>query len=413
MAEQAATGLRAVSARGSRLGLAVGSAFLLQLILAACNAPGVSRASSSPDSTHDPGQVDCPAGKPARSGLQNFGAYIGTWDANHEHDPQVPAEYAIGSIPGRVEVRCSNDGYVVVERIRPQLQSPAGQALRVGLTDLPDDAEKVYDHTHAGCRVLHAAVGHPAALDFELVERHFRIRWRQAIDHSDEIERVDTQTDDVERWSSVRRRLLAARCERPQPGRDDKVVAAWNGLAITALVEWAALSESRPEEAIRAGELLAQRHLVAGRLRRVSRDGVVGDPAGVLEDYGCVAEAFCALHQATGEGRWLDLAGALLDTALAHFGDGTGGFYDTADDAERLVTRPADPTDNATPSGLSSIVAALTAYGALTGHTRYREAAAARPCSAGPTRSRSPRRHRLPPTTRWCGRPGGWPRPVP
>ena len=154
MAEQAATGLRAVSARGSRLGLAVGSAFLLQLILAACNAPGVSRASSSPDSTHDPGQVDCPAGKPARSGLQNFGAYIGTWDANHEHDPQVPAEYAIGSIPGRVEVRCSNDGYVVVERIRPQLQSPAGQALRVALTDLPDDAEKVYDHMHAGCRVL-------------------------------------------------------------------------------------------------------------------------------------------------------------------------------------------------------------------------------------------------------------------
>src|SRR5438046_10247721 len=77
---------------------------------------------------------------------------MGTWDATHEHDPQVPAEYAIGSIPGRVEVRCSNDGYVVVERIRPQLQSPAGQALRVALTDRPDDAEKAYDHTHAGCR---------------------------------------------------------------------------------------------------------------------------------------------------------------------------------------------------------------------------------------------------------------------
>jgi len=196
-------------------------------------------------------------------------------------------------------------------------------------------------------------------------------------EHGTSVLQLPCDPDDVERWNSVRRRLLAARGERPQPGRDDKVVAAWNGLAITALVEWAALSESRPEEAIRAGELLAQRHLVAGRLRRVSRDGVVGDPGGVLEDYGCVAEAFCALHQATGEGRWLDLAGALLDTALAHFGDGTGGFYDTADDAERLVTRPADPTDNATPSGLSSIVAALTAYGALTGHTRYREAAAA------------------------------------
>src|SRR5207247_4627087 len=112
---------------------------------AACNAPGVRRASSSPASAHDPGQVDCLAGKPARSGLQNFGAYIGTWDANHEHDAQVTADYAIGSIPGRVEVRCSNDGYVVVERIRPQLQSPAGQALRVALTDLPADPATVYD----------------------------------------------------------------------------------------------------------------------------------------------------------------------------------------------------------------------------------------------------------------------------
>jgi uncharacterized protein YyaL (SSP411 family) len=72
---------------------------------------------------------------------------------------------------------------------------------------------------------------------------------------------------------------------------------------------------------------------------------------------------------------WLELAGQLLDTALERFGDGQGGFYDTADDAERLVTRPADPTDNATPSGASSIINALVAYSALTGEPRYREAA--------------------------------------
>ncbi len=83
------------------------------------------------------------------------------------------------------------------------------------------------------------------------------------------------------------------------------------------------------------------------------------------------------MHQLTGDGRWLALAGQLLDTALDHFGDGNGGFFDTADDAESLVTRPTDPTDNATPSGLSSMVAALTAYSALTGETRYREAAEA------------------------------------
>jgi uncharacterized protein YyaL (SSP411 family) len=95
----------------------------------------------------------------------------------------------------------------------------------------------------------------------------------------------------------------------------------------------------------------------------------------VLDDYGAVAEALCALHQVSGSGRWLRLAGRVLDAALAHFGDGEGGFYDTADDAEQLIARPADPTDNATPSGLSSVAAALVAYSALSGEASYREAA--------------------------------------
>ncbi|MEV4757478.1 thioredoxin domain-containing protein [Micromonospora sp. NPDC049559] len=181
----------------------------------------------------------------------------------------------------------------------------------------------------------------------------------------------------VARWQRVRDRLREARDRRPQPARDDKVVAAWNGLAVTALVEHAVLTGDPVTAAAARGvaEVLAGRHVVAGRLRRVSRDGRVGEPAGVLDDYGCVAEAFCAVHQLTGEGRWLELAGTLLDAALAHFGAEGGGFYDTADDAERLITRPADPTDNATPSGLSSLAAALVAYAALTGQVRYREAA--------------------------------------
>jgi uncharacterized protein YyaL (SSP411 family) len=184
--------------------------------------------------------------------------------------------------------------------------------------------------------------------------------------------------EDRERWRDVIRRLGDARRARPQPGRDEKIVTAWNGLAITALGELASLNGAvSAQDVVALAEFLAERHIVDGRLRRVSRDGVVGTPAGVLEDYGCLAEAFCAVHQLTGEGRWLDLAGQLLDAGLAHFGDGRGGFFDTADDAESLVARPADPTDNATPSGLSSMVAALTAYSALTGETRYREAAEA------------------------------------
>jgi hypothetical protein len=198
-------------------------------------------------------------------------------------------------------------------------------------------------------------------------------------EHGTSVLQLPRDPSDPARWAKARAELARARAARPQPARDDKVVAAWNGLAITALVEWALLADD-PDAgaaALRAGTLLAERHLVDGRLRRVSRDGVVGAPAGVLDDYGGVAEAFCALHQYTADGRWLELAGRLLDTALAHFADGTGGFYDTADDAERLVTRPADPTDNATPSGLSSIAAALTSYSALTGQLRYREAAEA------------------------------------
>ena len=83
-----------------------------------------------------------------------------------------------------------------------------------------------------------------------------------------------------------------------------------------------------------------------GRLRRCSRDGVAGAPAGVLEDHADLAEGLLALHQATAEPRWLAAAGDLLDTVLAQFADGRGGFYDTADDAEQLIHRPWDPTDN-------------------------------------------------------------------
>jgi uncharacterized protein YyaL (SSP411 family) len=138
-------------------------------------------------------------------------------------------------------------------------------------------------------------------------------------------------------------------------------------------------------------DFLDRVHIVDGRLRRASRGGAAGEPPGVLEDYGCLAEAFCALHQLTGSGRWLDRAGQLLDAALAHFDNGAGGFFDTADDAESLVARPADPTDNATPSGLSSLAAALVAYSALTGDPRYRERAQQAIETIAPLLERGPR----------------------
>jgi uncharacterized protein len=183
--------------------------------------------------------------------------------------------------------------------------------------------------------------------------------------------------DDPERWSACRRRLREARETRERPARDDKVVAAWNGLAISGLCV-AGTRLGRPsyvDAAVAAGDLLLQTHLVGGRLRRVSRDGVVGAPAGVLEDYGCVAAGFLDLVQATGEARWLGPAEVLLDVALDHFRADDGGFHDTADDADALVARPRDPADNASPSGLSAMVHGLATYAALTGSGRHRQAA--------------------------------------
>ncbi|MFF0159031.1 thioredoxin domain-containing protein [Streptomyces sp. NPDC005263] len=183
---------------------------------------------------------------------------------------------------------------------------------------------------------------------------------------------------DAERVDSVKRRLLEARSRRPAPGRDDKVVAAWNGLAIAALAETGAYFD-RPdlvEAAIGAADLLVRLHLDDhARLARTSKDGQVGANAGVLEDYADVAEGFLALASVTGEGVWLEFAGFLLDHVLDQFTDASGSLYDTAADAEKLIRRPQDPTDNATPSGWSAAAGALLSYAAHTGSEPHRTAA--------------------------------------
>ncbi len=175
-------------------------------------------------------------------------------------------------------------------------------------------------------------------------------------------------SDDA-RLADVRARLFAARSRRPQPARDDKVVTAWNGLAITALAE-AGATLDRPEWVWAAAEcarVLLTTHVVDGRLRRASLAGVVGQPAGILEDHAALATGLLTLHQATGEVEWLDAATGLLDIAIARFADPEqpGSWFDTADDAEVLVTRPRDPLDGATPSGASAMAEALLTASAL------------------------------------------------
>lgn len=183
---------------------------------------------------------------------------------------------------------------------------------------------------------------------------------------------------DPARVAGVRARLLAARGKRVRPGRDDKVVAAWNGLVIAALAETGAYFE-RPdliERATEAADLLVRVHMGdVARLSRTSRDGRVGGHAGVLEDYGDVAEGFLALASVTGEGVWLEFAGFLLDIVLERFTGEGGQLFDTADDAERLIRRPQDPTDSATPAGWTAAAGALLSYAAHTGSQAHRAAA--------------------------------------
>ncbi|WP_431774589.1 thioredoxin domain-containing protein [Streptomyces cucumeris] len=183
---------------------------------------------------------------------------------------------------------------------------------------------------------------------------------------------------EAERVASVRQRLLAARERRARPGRDDKIVAAWNGLAVATLAETGAYFD-RPDlvdAAIEAADLLVRVHMDQhGRLARTSLDGTRGAHAAVLEDYADVAEGFLALSAVTGEGVWVEFAGLLLDTVLRHFTAEDGTLFDTADDAEALIRRPQDPTDNAAPSGWTAAAGALLSYAAVTGSTRHREAA--------------------------------------
>ncbi|MGW4890414.1 thioredoxin domain-containing protein [Streptomyces murinus] len=217
--------------------------------------------------------------------------------------------------------------------------------------------------------------------DAQLAAQFFGVTEEGTFEHGQSVLQLpqDEGVFDAEKIASVKRRLLDARALRPVPGRDDKVVAAWNGLAIAALAETGAYFD-RPdliEAALGAADLLVRVHLDEhARLARTSRDGRAGANSGVLEDYADVAEGFLALASVTGEGVWLDFAGLLVDHVLARFTDPeTGALYDTAADAEQLIRRPQDPTDNATPSGWSAAAGALLGYAAQTGSEAHRTAA--------------------------------------
>jgi uncharacterized protein len=213
-------------------------------------------------------------------------------------------------------------------------------------------------------------------------------------EHGTSVLQLPAEPDDPERWERVRATLLAARALRPQPARDDKVVTEWNGMSITTLAEAGGVL-GRPEwiaAAAAAAELILSTHLVDGRLRRSSRDGVVGTAAGVLADHAWLVEGLLALHQVTGADRWRHAALPILELAQKHFADPehAGVWFDTAADAEALFRRPTNPTDNVTPAGASALACALVTASALTGSETYRAVAQAALMRAGAVPAKAP-----------------------
>lgn len=201
------------------------------------------------------------------------------------------------------------------------------------------------------------------------------------------------RTDDVDaRMRTARATLLEARYRRVKPGTDDKVLAGWNGLMLTAFAEAArALDRQDYLEVARmnAEFVLTRMRDPHGRLRRTWKDGQ-SRLNGYLEDYALYAEGLLELYQSTFDPAWFDAAAGLADEILAHFPDPAGGFFDTSDDHEELLFRPKETQDGAMPSGGSVAAMVLAKLGEYTGESRYSEAALAAVAGMGEQMAQAP-----------------------
>ena len=163
--------------------------------------------------------------------------------------------------------------------------------------------------------------------------------------------------------------LYGVRAKRVWPGRDEKVLASWNGLMLRAVAEAARVFGDPQAKALalRNGEFLRDHMVVDGRVIRSYRNGTT-KTFGFLEDHAAVGLGFLELYALTFDAEWLDRATAIADSTVARFRDPeTGLFFDTPDDHETLITRPRDLTDNAMPSGTSLVADLLLRLAVLAG----------------------------------------------
>ena len=175
---------------------------------------------------------------------------------------------------------------------------------------------------------------------------------------------------------AARAKLFEIRARRPRPMIDDKVITAWNGLALSAWATAARLLR-RPEDLSTAQELarfLLDGLRPNGRLHRTYRLGQPRQPA-FLDDHSALAEGLLDLYQVDFDRAWLNAALELAEIILSDFRDPSGGFFDTSSESPGLPSRPKSIQDTPYPSGNAMAVSLLLRLEALTGEGRYREAA--------------------------------------
>ena len=175
----------------------------------------------------------------------------------------------------------------------------------------------------------------------------------------------------------AKRTLYDARARRVWPGRDEKILASWNGFMLRGMAEGARAfgTTTFHASALANGEFLWREMVRDGRVFRSHTNGQTRI-AGFLEDHAAVALGFLSLYQLTFDRQWLDRARPLADACVTHFwSDASGMFYDTARDHESLITRPRDISDNATPAGNSLAVELLLMMAELTGSADARRRA--------------------------------------
>ena len=192
--------------------------------------------------------------------------------------------------------------------------------------------------------------------------------------------KIDPETVAV-KLSESHSELYTVRAMRIRPGTDDKILTAWNGLMLAAFAESArvladehSLANTYLNLATRSAEFLLTHLRPGGNLRRAWRDGRTTDQV-FLEDYAALILGLLELYQTDFNTKWFSAAKELTDEMIAKFHDPDGGFFDTPNEAEKLLVRPKDVQDNATPSGNSLACEALVKLAALTDEGRYRDLA--------------------------------------